>query len=199
MLKPTVRAINELKPQRSPKRYYLDGGPVGFHVVVSPSGRKTWHLAYRVNGKRKFNKLGSYPAQTIDTARKLAWEAIGKLERGDPLVEAPAPVPEKGPTVRELRTEYLAHLERRGAKALKNATTVLMWALAPVELKPVREVTRADIIALLKPHWERGHLTYTEAMRVYIQAMFNWALTSESIVGGSSVADGAWSRTRRKA
>jgi hypothetical protein len=55
----TDTALKNLKP--AIKSYEKsDGG--GMYIEVSPSGRKTWAIRYRLAGKQEKALLGEYPA-----------------------------------------------------------------------------------------------------------------------------------------
>lgn len=182
MLKPTKQAIDAVKPKPTLARYAVEGGPTGFHLAVTPSGHKTWTLLRRQGGRRLFHKLGTWPAQNAEQARKLAWEMLGKLERNEPLKPEPgAPAL----TLGDLRREYLAHLERRKAKSLSNVQAGLRY-LDPLARVPVGEVAREQVVGLLHPVWAAGKLTYAESLKTWTRAMFNWAIASEAVVGNAT-------------
>jgi hypothetical protein len=80
-MKLSTRAIERLKPKPKPYRV-VDAAPGYLRGQVSPAGNKTWVFAYRQNGKRRFNKTGSFPATELDTARNRAMELQRKIESG---------------------------------------------------------------------------------------------------------------------
>lgn len=62
-----------------------DGG--GLFIMVQPSGKKLWRLAYRYGGKQKLLSGGSYPAVSLAEARKWRDGAKAQLAAGhDPSV-----------------------------------------------------------------------------------------------------------------
>jgi len=63
-----------------------DAGQPGLYLLVHPTGRKAWVVMYRVGGKqRKLTLVGS---PSLETARKLAREALNKVaEGGDPAAD----------------------------------------------------------------------------------------------------------------
>jgi integrase len=71
------------------KRYEApDGKVAGLHLIVQPSGARSWAWRFRFAGKPRKLTLGSYPELGLAAARALAQEAAVKLARGiDPGVE----------------------------------------------------------------------------------------------------------------
>ncbi len=62
-----------------------DGG--GLFIMVQPSGKKLWRLAYRYGGKQKLLSGGSYPSVSLAEARKWRDGAKAQLAGGhDPSV-----------------------------------------------------------------------------------------------------------------
>lgn len=85
----TKRAVEALKaapvPEQGtePSPYEVrDEELKGFLVRVEPSGRRTFFLDYRVNGRRNRFKLGTYPNVSVEGARELAKVAAGEVAKG---------------------------------------------------------------------------------------------------------------------
>ena len=57
-----------------------DGG--GLHLLVQPSGKELWRLAYRFAGKQKTLALGAYPAVSLSQARRGRDDAKDQLAHG---------------------------------------------------------------------------------------------------------------------
>lgn len=73
----TEIAVRNLKPK--PARYEMPDGN-GLYVVVQPSGRKSYAVRFRINGKPK--KLTFPRGVTLAEARAEAAAAIVKVQRG---------------------------------------------------------------------------------------------------------------------
>jgi integrase len=54
----------------------------GFHARISPKGKITYYVFYRINGKQVNYKLGSYPEITPAQARDLAKAKLGEVANG---------------------------------------------------------------------------------------------------------------------
>ena len=76
----TDRTIKQLKPKDKPYRVY-DITTTGLNLQVSTRGNKTWVFAYRWQEKRRFLKLGTYPATGLAEARRRADESRNEAQR----------------------------------------------------------------------------------------------------------------------
>src|SRR3954464_6333301 len=75
----TTKAVENIKPGPA-RREIPDGGCLGLFLVVQPSGRKSWAVRYRFEGKPKkltLNAIGS-----LAEARKAAADAMHDLDQG---------------------------------------------------------------------------------------------------------------------
>ena len=54
----------------------------GFHLRISPKGKITYYLFYRISGKQVNFKLGNYPDLTPTQARDLAKAKLGEVANG---------------------------------------------------------------------------------------------------------------------
>lgn len=63
--------------------FYWDTQIPGFGVRVSPKGRKTYAVQYRIGGRTKRVSLGVHGAITPDEARELARRTLGEVSRGE--------------------------------------------------------------------------------------------------------------------
>jgi integrase len=102
----TVRKLDGLK-SRSSGPYRIGCDVVkGLHIQVSPNGNKAWALRYRNEvGKRRYVKLGMWPALGIALARDKARSKLKSIESGvDPQARPKA----NAATVEGLLDAYMA-------------------------------------------------------------------------------------------
>ena len=79
MARLTAIAVENIKPW--PRRREIpDSGCRGLYLIIQPSGRKSWAVRYRFQGKSR--KLTLASALTLAAARKAAADALHVLERG---------------------------------------------------------------------------------------------------------------------
>lgn len=82
MGKITKRSVDALTPKPA-DYFYWDTQIPGFGVRVSPKGRKTYTVQYRIGGRTKRVSLGVHGAITPDEARDLARRTLGDVSRGE--------------------------------------------------------------------------------------------------------------------
>jgi len=82
MGKITKRSVDALST-KTRDYFYWDTQIPGFGVRVSPKGRKTYTVQYRIGGRTKRVSLGVHGAITPDQARELARRNLGDIARGE--------------------------------------------------------------------------------------------------------------------
>lgn len=85
----TKRSIDSLKFNSSKgnaPQVTWDGDLPGFGLRIYPSGKKSFVLFYRVNGRQRLMTIGKYGILTVDEARRKATKALSEvLDDTDPL------------------------------------------------------------------------------------------------------------------
>ena len=179
----TDKGIKSLDPKPTAYRVYERASDPGFCVRITPSGTKTFQMAYTVNGRKRFMRLGTYPATTLADARQAAREARSLVDRGiDPQEErerqrqeaeaARREASARG-SVRELVEHYIATLVRTGRdwrevrRALENDAIPVLG-----ESKKARDVTARDIAQTLHRVHQRGAASMANHLRRYLHRMF---------------------------
>lgn len=82
MPKLSKRIIDSLSPEG--RDYFVwDSQIPGFGIRVMPSGAKTYQAQYRMGGRTRRVSLGRHGKITVDEARTLAKDVMGKVARGD--------------------------------------------------------------------------------------------------------------------
>src|SRR5262249_40288600 len=76
----TALSVENAKPGTS-RREISDGGHNGLHLIVQPSGHKSWPVRFRVNGIPR--KLTLPAGLTLQEARQQAATAINEAHRGN--------------------------------------------------------------------------------------------------------------------
>lgn len=83
----TTYSVDQAKPQLA-RAEIPDGRVAGLYLVVQPSGKKSWAVRFRLDGKSRKHTLGPYPAIDLAKARKLAAKALEAKDEGrDPTLE----------------------------------------------------------------------------------------------------------------
>lgn len=80
----------------------------GFGLRVYPSGKKTFILSYRVNGRKHLLALGNFGVLTLDQARRIARQELAKVLSGvNPLDKKKKQTPQEQ-TIKALCETYLS-------------------------------------------------------------------------------------------
>ena len=169
-LKLTEAAVERLKAPPGERTEYFDATLPGFGLRVAgptprvPEGRKSWVVFYRLAGQQKRLTLEPpFPRLGLGAARKLAGDAMALVAQGiDPAEERarakePAIPPE---TFRTVAAEFLTRgLEKKGRSHSyigETERTFRNHVLPRLGDRPLREIARRDVIAMLDDIAEAG-------------------------------------------
>jgi integrase len=169
MPRQVAAALSDREVRAAGPGRYADGG--GLYLIVKATGARSWLLRYRGEGGRVRDMgLGRAPgpkkdpaAVSLAEARNRAAEAQGKIKAGlDPLAER-SRLAEEAAELAALKAEdrsfgrvaddVLAVVEKKS----RNDKHVAGWRLtfkthcAAIRSKPVDEITRADVLDVLRP------------------------------------------------
>lgn len=173
----TDKAIANLKPQAA--RYEVwDKQRPAFGIRVGESGKKSWFLVYRFNGKARRLTLGQYPKMGLADAGVAYAEAKRALEHGD---DPGASAVEKRqrlkalPTVRELGEEYLEKHCRPNKRSWYEDERIFQHDVLPTwGNRKASSITRADVNFLLDQIALRAPIQANRTF-AFIRAMFRFA------------------------
>ncbi len=183
----TATQIDSFKPGAK-KQKVSDGG--GLYVEILPSGRKTFRLVYRFEGKQKDVRLGRVDFMRLAEARDMREIAHRMLDRGEdpapalqrrtPAREEPAPqaaAPDRPDAWRKVAEEYRAYRKRRGGDWRTFAKLDRNLALANDRFgdKPVGEIAAADILALVRPIEDAGKVEVAHEVRSRVAQVLDYA------------------------
>ena len=171
-------AIDSLKPK--PVRYEVPDG-TGLYVVVQPTGRKSWAVRFRVDGKPR--KLTLDKGLTLAQARAAAAKALVEVEKkNDPTVaKRKAKETQQVAAANTFKTVAKSYLKHEGRKKEGERLRSLEWRRALLERlvypalgdQPITAIKRKAVIELLDKI-EHGELVNPK--------------TKEPIRGGATMA-----------
>ena len=172
-MKLTKRTVDALTYDRkSGGKYAWDDDLAGFGVRVYPTGRKSFVVGYRADGRQRFHTLGRFGEMTVHEARTRALEVLASVRRGDdPSGERIAY--QQSPTMKDLAERYMREHARPRKKPLGVENDARVWrkhVLPRLGKKKVADVTRADVFQL-HARW---------AMKTPIQANRSIAVLSKA-------------------
>lgn len=176
-------AIRSAKPRLKPYRLSDSGG---LYIEISPAGGKLWRLKYRFGGKEKRLALGSYPDTSLKEARERRDEARKLLSGGiDPSEHRKAL---KASTL-DLTANTFEGVARKwialkSSKWAQSHTTKIQSRLERdvfpwLGKKPIKAITRAEVIATLKRILDRNAIETARRVGFNIKQVFDFAIDNE--------------------
>lgn len=175
-------ALRSAKPKLQPYRL-ADGG--GLNLLVQPGGSRLWQLRYRYIGRECVLSFGPYPLVTLaearqkrDAAKKLLLDGVNpavqkKLDRI--ALEAAARM-----TFGLVAEEYIERMRSNHAAPSTIAKTswLLQDLAAPLSQRPMREISSAEILDLLRPIEKSGRRESARRLRGVIGSVFRYAIVT---------------------
>ncbi len=166
-----------------------DGG--GLYLLITPSGGKLWRLDYSYDGKRKTLFLKSYPEKSLADVRKDRDDARTLLANGvDPgaiLKELKSQVrlqsDQDANTFEKVAREWFSKNEAVWSDSHKKTIiSRLVREVYPIiGNRPIAEITRGEIIALIRRVESRGVIETADRIKIYCGQIFRYALNLELI------------------
>ena len=164
----TVRAAKCPPNSRRPVRF---GDGDGLYLQVAPGDTKSWLLRYTLAGKAREMGLGAVgdgkDEVSLAKARMLAGEARAKLKDGiDPIAARRTERDEKArkqadeaERTFEVAAKALVESKQSGWRNAKHGaqwlSTLEAYAYPVLGQKPVADIGTGDVLAVLRPIWER--------------------------------------------
>lgn len=152
------RAIDAASASETGDQWWWDAEVRGLGLKVTPTGRRVFALKYRVPGHRTTRKLtlGSYGALTLDQARSMAKQALGRIATGsDPARDRAQG--RTAPTMAVALRDYLRDHRgrwkpRTAAEYGKQVEDYLIPAVGSIR---VQDLSRADVGAFIRRYGNR--------------------------------------------
>jgi integrase len=147
-----------------------------------PGGSKLWRLKYSFAGKENRLALGAYPAvplqkarQKRDEARALLAEGIAPSEHRQNTKRAQKIA---GLTFELLAQEWLDYNTPRWATATAGKVTAYLKSdlLPALGSRPVKAITRPELVDLLRKIESRGVLNVAKKIRQWLSQIFRFGL-----------------------
>jgi len=180
----TDSAIKTAKPK---DKLYRLADSNGLCLEVAPTGSKLWRYRYRFNGKAKMLSLGAYPAVPLAAARRKRDDARLLLDEGtDPGVERQATKQAQAleaQTFEELAREWHAYRSPRWAKSTADKAAAYLESdlLPALGHRPVKAITRPELVALIRKIESRGAHNVAKKTRQWLSQIFRFGLAQGSV------------------
>jgi len=171
----------------------------GLSLLIRTSGTKSWIFRFYIDGKQQNMSFGVYPAITLQIARDLCLQARRQLAQGiDPRLERK----QRQHKAKALRQNTFAALAERWYEFRKprfnasernsKARQIRLYLDKDILPKlgdiPIKEITRADVIALIRRVESRGTLHISSYIRGWLKQIFRFGI-AEGIVEHNLAAD----------
>lgn len=180
----TDTAVRTAKPR---EKLYRLADAAGLCLEVTTTGSKLWRFRYRFAGKAKMMGLGVYPAVTLAKARERREDARRMLAEGvDPSAYKQAEkrsIAARVHAFEELAREWYAYNSPRwapstAAKALQYLESDILPVIGS---RPLKEVTRPELVALVRKIEKRGALNVAGKVRQWLSQIFRYGLAKGSV------------------
>jgi hypothetical protein len=178
-LKLTERAVSRLKPPASGKLDVWDLTLPAFGLQLRASGRRSWIIAVRRPGKSTTSRIkigdpATMPlAEAQDRARELMRDP-SSLEPKDDEVD-PDSLTCDSP-IDAVIAGFILRDQKPRNRSWKCSEQILRHDLAGWYARPLRTITRMDVIKVLDRVLDRGRPRAANLLLAHIKRMFNWTV-----------------------
>jgi integrase len=174
-----------IRNAKSADKDYSLADAIGLRLLVRSSGAKLWQYRFRIAGKASIFSIGAYPAVRLSDARKAAAEAREQVAQGINPAQARKTLQltqhqELATTFQGVSEEWIK-LKKLGWTPyyLRQITRFFASDVYPViGSMPIRQVTAAHILAILKKAEARGAESVAINLRQWIGAVFRYAVST---------------------
>jgi len=154
----------------------------GLQLRITSSGKRTWSLQYRFNGRMLKTTIGEWPTVSVSDARKLADAERLKLAQGlDPQTE------KKNAKTKGLSFQaawemfdalYISEKKSKTAKEYRRSAQADI--LPRFKNLALKDVTKADIVALIDSIQERAPVMANRTLAL-ISKFYSWCLGKDYV------------------
>ena len=181
----TKRYIDSLEytGERNTKDIRWDISISGFGIRIYPSGKKSFILSYRQDGKKRLYTIGQYGKITLDQARTLAQKRLGEVADGeDPLLNRKNLKKKHKWTVKTAFNDFLTKYAKKHTKNWQEPKRIFEKDVLPfIGSKPIDEVKKEDIIKILDEISNRGAGIMANRTLAHMRKFFNWCVQRDLI------------------
>jgi integrase len=178
----TQISVENAKPDRTKRVEIPDAGKPGLYLVIQPSGKKSWAVRYRIDGKPRKLTLKGLPSLAV--AHTLAQQALDKVAQGsDPASERPVPV-RKPDLFRTVAAEFIKRHVNENTRASyandvrRRFTKDILPQLGDMD---IRQVTRLDVNRVLDAVADRGGGLSGNVIHSMLRSLFAYAVDRGNI------------------
>jgi integrase len=151
----------------------------GLYLHVSATASKSWRYDYRLHGRRETLTIGKYPDITLAEARELHAEARRQVAKGvSPAKSKQAEKEATEDTFKAIAESWYGALAPHRSESWRVHTKCYLTRdLYPaIGNKPIRSVTPADILAIMRRLEEAGTACTANFVRQTASRVFQYAI-----------------------
>ncbi|HEY7087253.1 MAG TPA: tyrosine-type recombinase/integrase [Tepidisphaeraceae bacterium] len=171
-------------PAGKDRVYLWDAKQPSFCLMITASGAKSFYVYRRVNGRPERVRLGGFPDLTVDDARDLACETIGKIAGGDNPAEQRRQA--RGEiTLGELFNRWRDEYAKVHKRTWADDESQFERYATPLKDRRLSSIHRRDVQQL---HTEVGKSNGEYAanrLLALLSVLFNYAVTAFDYEGGN--------------
>lgn len=178
-IKFTAAKIKFLEPVPDKQVDYFDEDLSGFFVRVSPRGRKSFGVMYRIGGRFRRLTIGTYPLLSLADARAEALKALRGAKLGqDPAIEKQEE--REAPTFEEVALEYVEKHAKPKKKSWKEDVRMINRYLLPEFGKQrAADIQRRAVREYLERKAAANAPIMANRLRSLMRKIYNWAISSD--------------------
>jgi integrase len=179
----TAQSVKTLPAIGGRRTEYFDQELPGFSIRVAPSGGRSFSVLYRRGRRLRRYTLGRYPVLGLAGARALARRALAEAAMGgDP--GARKIEERRASTFSELCHEYLERYAKIRKRSFREDDRRIRKSLLPaLGHRPVGEIRRAEIRAVLESIVNRGAGIEANRTHALVRRIFNWGISVDLAEG----------------
>jgi integrase len=163
---------------------YPDAGITGLYLIVQPSGKRSWAVRYRHDGKPRKLTIGPYPRIGLASARQLARKALLEVsEGGDPASDKRRRRQggEATETFEAVADRFISTYAKRQNKSWPEIKRLIDVEVMPHwKHKPLAQIRRKDVLILLEAIEQRAPFTANRVFTV-VRRFFTWCVEKDLI------------------
>lgn len=157
-------------------------------LVVRPNGMSSWVLEYRTaTGQRKPHTLGPWPAMGLASARKAAEAGRSLVAQGIDLnshkkgvkVAAVQKAVADNDTIKQLFEDFMSKKSASDVYVKNIRAAFIADVLPEIGVMRPQDVTRADILKILRTIEARGSAVMLRRVRMWLKHVFEYGVDDE--------------------
>jgi integrase len=185
----TAISISKIRPAAT-RREVPDAGKPGLYLVVQPSGKKSWAVRYRFQGKSRKFTLSGFPS--LPLAHRQAQEILDQVSEGrDPAGENRlAAAPSSDDLFRNVAANFIQrHVKQHNSKRYgRDVVTMLGKDVLPCwGDRRIQDIGKRDVLELLHAISERGGGLSANRILAVVKKLFAWSI-DQDIIASSPAA-----------